>query len=206
MIERLEAAVGRAVSRETFAVLERFAEIIAAEASSQNLVSESTLDRLWDRHILDSAQLAHFEPEPGGSWVDIGSGAGLPGLVVATLVTGPVALVEPRRLRADFLRKTVSVLGLEGRVSVAGCKAERVTGHFDMITARAVAPLDRLLKISTHLSTGNSLWVLPKGRRAQSELAEARRSWQCSADIVASCTDPESGILVMRDVRPRGER
>jgi 16S rRNA (guanine527-N7)-methyltransferase len=75
-----------------------------------------------------------------------------------------------------------------------------------MITARAVASVDRLLRISTHLSTRKTVWALPKGRSAHSELVEARRNWQCEADSVPSCTDPESEILVLRDVKARGGR
>ena len=83
-------------------------------------------------------------------------------------------------------------------------KAESLIGDFDIITARAVAPLAKLLEMSTHLSTRNTRWVLPKGRNAQSELAEARRTWHCEAEVVPSRTDPESGILVLNDVKRRG--
>lgn len=206
MIERLAEAAGRDVSRETFDRLARFAELLRTETSRQNLVSASTLDSLWDRHIIDGAQLVRFEPNRGASWIDIGSGAGLPGIVIATLVSGPVLLVEPRRLRAKFLRRAVEELGLGRRVSVAACKAESARGRFDAITARAVAAVDRLLGISTHLSTRNSVWVLPKGRSAQSELAEARRHWHCDVEIVPSCTDPQSEILLLRNVRAKGGR
>lgn len=192
------------VSRETLQKLERYASLLRGENARQNLVSAATLDGLWERHILDSAQLVRFETRPGASWVDIGSGAGLPGVVIALLVTGPVLLVEPRRLRADFLRRVVAELGLESRVSVAAAKAERVEGRFDMITARAVASLEKLLEISTHLSTKNTRWALPRGRNAQSELAEARRSWHCEAEIEPSCTDPESQILVVQSPKRRG--
>jgi 16S rRNA (guanine527-N7)-methyltransferase len=142
----------------------------------------------------------------GASWVDIGSGAGLPGIVIATLVTGSMVLVEPRRLRADFLERTIEELGLGQRVSVAASNVQKVSGKFDVITARAVAALDRLLAISTHLSTGKTLWVLPKGRGAKSELAEARRSWQCEAETVPSCTDPKSEILLLGTYKARGGR
>jgi len=206
MIDRLAEVSGRPVSRETFEVLERFAALLRDESRRQNLVSASTLDGLWDRHILDSAQLVRSEPRDGSSWIDIGSGAGLPGLVIAALVTGPVVLVEPRRRRAEFLARAIVELGLDGRVYVAAAKAENVTGRFDVITARAVAPLDRLLGISTHLSTRNSIWVLPKGRSAQSELVEARRNWHCDATAVPSLTDPQSRILVLRNVKARGGR
>jgi 16S rRNA (guanine527-N7)-methyltransferase len=97
-------------------------------------------------------------------------------------------------------------LQLSQRVSVAATKAEKVDGRFDVITARAVASVDRLLKISTHLSTRNTVWALPKGRSAQSELAEARRNWHCNAESVPSCTDPGSEILVLRNVKARGGR
>ena len=206
MIDRLAEVSGASVSRETFERLERFAALLTQEAAQQNLVSRSSLDALWDRHILDSAQLVRFEPSPGAAWADIGSGAGLPGLVVAALVTGPVTLIEPRRLRAQFLERAVGELGLTHRVSVTAAKVEKVRGHFDVITARAVAPLDRLLGISTHLSTRKTLWVLPKGRGAQSELAEARRNWQCEAETVPSCTDPDSEILLIRNVKVKGGR
>lgn len=206
MIDRLTEVSGRPVSRETLEVLERFAALIRDESQRQNLVSASTLDDLWDRHILDSAQLVRVEPAEGCSWLDIGSGAGLPGLVIAALVTGPVVLVEPRRLRAAFLERAVGELGLGSRVSVVAAKAKKATGRFAVITARAVAPLDRLLAISTHLSTRKSVWVLPKGQSAQSELVEAKRNWHCDATTVPSLTDPASRILLLRNVRPRGGR
>ncbi len=204
MIDELVETSGRSVSRETLELLERYTALIREEAKRQNLVSKATLESLWMRHILDSAQLVHFEPVAGASWADIGSGAGLPGIVIAALVTGPVTLIEPRRLRAEFLQKTVAELGFGERVRVAPAKVERVSGSFDVITARAVTSLDRLLAISTHLSTGKTLWVLPKGRRAQSELAEASRNWHCDVRSVPSGTDPESEILLIRNVKAKG--
>ena len=206
MIRRLVEVVGHDVSRETLEKLERYEELLRADSGKQNLVSSSTLDSLWDRHILDSAQLVKFAPAAGSAWADIGSGAGLPGVVVAILVTGPVLLVEPRRLRAEFLERTVAELGLGSRVAVASTKVEKVAGAFDVITARAVADLDKLMRISTHLSTRKTLWVLPKGRVAESELARARRNWHCEAESVPSCTDPESRILLLRNVKARGGR
>lgn len=197
---------GRPVSRETIEILDRFATLVRTESERQNLISASTSSSLWERHILDSAQLVRFEPRDGASWLDIGSGAGFPGLVIAALVTGPVVLVEPRRLRAEFLERAAADLGLGSRVSVAAARAEKVTGRFDVLTARAVARLDRLLAISTHLSTRNSIWILPKGQRAQSELVEAGRNWHCDATTVPSLTDPESRILLLRNVKARGGR
>lgn len=206
MIERLPEVSGRAVSRETFSQLESYASLLRQAAEGQNLVSRGTLDRLWDRHILDSAQLLRFESHPGASWADVGSGAGLPGLVLAILTSAPVLLIEPRRLRAEFLTQVVATLELGESVTVFAGKAQKSVGRFDMISARAVASVDRLLTISTHLSTGKTTWVLPKGRSAQSELAEAQRHWHCEAEIVPSRTDPDSEILVLRNVKAKGGR
>ena len=205
MIERLSEVAGRTVPRETLHAIEAYAAFLQEEAGRQNLVSASTLDHLWERHVIDSAQLVRFAPQ-GASWVDIGAGAGLPGIVIALLVDGPVTLIEPRKLRADFLARTCEQLGIENRVTVVAAKAERATGEFGVLTARAVAPLDKLLRLSTHLSTENSLWVLPKGRNARSELDAARLHWQCDAEIHPSLTDPESGIVVLRRVKARGKR
>ena len=206
MIERLAEIADRPVSRETFELLEIYAKLLIRESHQQNLVSAASIDNLWERHILDSAQLVRFERQSGAAWVDVGAGAGLPGLVIAALVDGPVTLVEPRKLRADFLERATAELGLADRVSVVAAKAERLSGHFDVITARAVASLDRLLALARHLSTDKTVWVLPKGRNARSELDEARRNWQCEAQIVPSRTDPESEILLLRRVTAKGKR
>jgi 16S rRNA (guanine527-N7)-methyltransferase len=201
MIERLGQAAGRPVSRETFEKLEQYVALLREENARQNLVSASTLDHVWDRHIVDSAQLVRYEPRDGASWVDVGSGAGLPGIVLACLVEGPVTLIEPRRLRADFLHKTAETLRL--RATVHGTKAERVEGRFDVITARAVASLAQLLKISAHLSTRKTVWALPKGRSALTELAEARRAWQGDFRVEPSVTDDDSYIVVGTEVRAK---
>lgn len=206
MIERLAEIADRAVSRETFELLETFAELIRRESDKQNLVSAASIEHLWERHILDSAQFVRFEHHSGAAWADVGAGAGLPGLVIAALVEGPVTLVEPRRLRAHFLERATAQLGLAPRVSVVAAKAEHVSGQYDMITARAVASLGRLLALAHHLSTDKTVWILPKGRNARSELDEARRNWHCEAQIVPSRTDPESEILLLRRVTAKGKR
>jgi 16S rRNA (guanine527-N7)-methyltransferase len=201
MIERIELVAQRRVSRETFEKLEAYAAVLREEAQHQNLISASTLNHLWQRHILDSAQLVRFEPFEGASWVDIGSGAGLPGIVIACMVAGSVTLIEPRRLRAEFLHKLCESLQLDAKV-VAG-KAERAEGKYDVITARAVANLSKLLEISAHLSTRKSLWVLPKGQSAERELAEARQAWQGMFHVEPSATDPDSRIVTVTGVRAK---
>ena len=201
MIGRLARVVGRDVSRETLDRLKAYAALLREESVRQNLVSASTLDHLWERHILDSAQLVRFEPHSGALWADVGSGAGLPGIVVACLIDGPVTLIEPRRLRAEFLHRACESLELNATVLTG--KAERAGGKYDVITARAVARLPQLLEISAHLSTTNTVWVLPKGRRAVAELAEAQHAWQGAFHVEPSVTDAESYIVVATGVRAR---
>ena len=192
------------VSRETEGLLARYVALLLDENDRQNLIGRSTVEEVWQRHIADSAQLVRFAPRPDSSWLDIGSGAGLPGLVIAILTQGPVTLVEPRKLRANFLQRAAETLGLAPRVMVYAAKAERISGTFDVITARAVAPLDALLRISQHLSTDKTLWLFPKGKSAQKELEEARRSWQGGFRLEPSVTSPEAAILVATNVRRKG--
>lgn len=192
------------VPRETQALLDAYVELLLEENERQNLIAKSTVEEIWERHIADSAQLVRFAPRPDSSWLDIGSGAGLPGLVIAILTQGPVTLVEPRRLRADFLGRATEALGLSGRVTIHAARAERITGKFDVITARAVASLDALLRISQHLSTDKTLWLFPKGKSARIELDEARRAWQGDFRLEPSVTSQEAAILVASDVRRKG--
>ena len=206
MIERVLAASGRDVSRETFDRIALYVRILTQSAGGQNLIAPSTLGTIWERHVLDSAQLVRFEPFNGASWVDVGSGAGLPGLIVALLVKGPITLIEPRRLRAEFLSDVVSKLGLADRVTIECAKVERVQGKFDVITARAVAALDRLLALTEHLSKSETVWLLPKGKNAQTELAQAQVNWHCDVRVEQSCTDPESQILVLTRVGAKKKR
>jgi 16S rRNA (guanine527-N7)-methyltransferase len=193
------------VPRGTMDRLDAFAALLRDENDRQNLVSEASLDRLWSRHIADSAQLIRFAPAPTASWVDLGSGAGFPGLIVAALHKGPVTLVEERRLRADFLRRAAESLGVA--VEILALRAQRVPPRrFDVISARAFGPLDRLFQTGTGFSTETTLWVLPKGRNAATELAEIESSWQGDFRLEPSVTDPEARIIVAKGVRRKGKR
>ncbi|MBX3593624.1 16S rRNA (guanine(527)-N(7))-methyltransferase RsmG [Sphingomonas sp.] len=187
------------VSRETR--LDAFVTMLREEAARQNLVAPSTLDHIWSRHIVDSAQLL-AKGSPDGRWLDVGSGAGLPGLVLALLSDAPIELVEPRRLRTAFLERVASELGL-GNVQVKTAKVERTSGVARTITARAVASLDMMFRICAHRADSSTIWVLPKGRSAQSEVAEARRTWQGSFHVEPSITAPDSHIVVATGIRPR---
>lgn len=203
-LQALEEMLGRDVPRETSDRLERYTALLLEENQRQNLIASGSEATLWSRHILDGAQLLSLGGEKG-DWLDIGSGPGLPGLVIAILGGRPMTLNEPRRLRADFLRRVVADLGLPG-VEVEECKVERLSGRFDKITARAVARLDRLFAMACHLAHSETKWVLPKGERAESELDEARRTWQGSFHLVPSRTHPASAVVIAEHVKRRGKR
>lgn len=189
------------VSRET--LLERFSGILREESERQNLVARSTLDQLWSRHLVDSAQLVPLADMPG-SWIDIGSGAGLPGLVVAILTDREVALVEPRTKRVAFLRDAAKSLGLT-QVTVVARRIEtyRPAKAAAIISARAVAPLYELFGGAQHCADSSTVWLLPKGRNAESEVEATRGAWQGVFHVEPSITSPESGIVVARKVRPK---
>jgi 16S rRNA (guanine527-N7)-methyltransferase len=189
------------VPRETWARLETFVAGVIEENSEQNLIAASTVPNIWARHIVDSAQLLlHAQ----GPWLDLGSGPGFPGLVAAALGDAPVTLVESRRRRVDFLNQMAERMGLTDRVTVLGQRLELVgTAPFAVISARAFAPLDKLLPLAWRFSTADTTWVLPKGRSAKAELDQVRQTWQGAFRIEPSVTDPEAGVIVATDVRPR---
>jgi len=179
-----------------WARLERFAAMLVTENDRQNLIAASTIPALWVRHIADSAQLLALDMDGEGLWVDLGSGPGLPGLVVAILSERPMLLVESRRRRCDFLRAVVAELGL-GHVEVADVPLERVaTRPAATISARAFAPLDKLMDLSARFSTESTRWLLPKGRNAVKELALLPQPWQNLFHVEQSRTDADSQILV----------
>jgi 16S rRNA (guanine527-N7)-methyltransferase len=198
----VEEAAGRDVPRETMERLEAFGGLIREENERQNLVARSTLAALWNRHLIDSAQLLRYAPRLTSRWLDVGSGAGLPGIVLAILSGEPILLVEPRRLRADFLRRCVEQLNLPN-AEVVCRKVEQVTGSFDVVTARAVASADRLLAMTLHLSHSGTRWVLPKGRSGAKELADVRCAWQGRFRAEVSITDPDAVVLVAEGIKPR---
>jgi 16S rRNA (guanine527-N7)-methyltransferase len=183
-----------------------FVELLRAESERQNLVSSSSLEQVWSRHVLDSAQLTRFAPANASTWLDLGSGPGLPGLIVALLHRSKVTLVESRRLRADFLHRAAEVLGVAEKVEIVCGRAEAMTPRpFDVISARAFAPLDKLLAIGSAFSTNGTCWILPKGRSAKSELEAARASWQGEFSLEPSVTDADSRIIVATGVSRKGK-
>lgn len=194
------------VPRETWAKLESYTQMLLAEADEQNLIAESTKPHVWARHIVDSAQLLSQAEGIEGEWIDLGSGAGLPGIVVACLRAQPLTMVESRRKRVEFLKHVVAALGLP-HARVHGGRVEQVPAtRAAIISARAYAPLPKLLQSALHLSDKNTLWVLPKGRNAENELEAARPAWQGVFHVEPSVTDGESAIIVGQGVRPAGKR
>lgn len=187
------------VSRETWEKLEAFVAFLTTEAQYQNLVARSTMEEIWARHIIDSAQLLKWlRPEHyNGNWIDLGSGAGLPGIVIALLSDFDVTLVESRAKRIDYLGRAVALLDIDRRVTIKGMPLERLeTAPFSVISARAFAPLPRLFDLATRFSTNNTLWLLPKGRNAAKEWNDIKESRKGEFRVEQSVTDADAGILV----------
>lgn len=178
--------------------------IVREESTRQNLIASSTLAEMWARHIVDSAQLLMLVPPTLiGSWLDIGTGAGFPGLVVAILSERPITLIEPRRKRAAFLSEAVDRLGVAKHVTIVCSAVEAHGTAHSIISARAVAPLAELFALAQHCSHNDTMWVLPKGRRAKEEIAQARLTWHGVFHVEHSVTDPDSLIVVASKVSLR---
>jgi 16S rRNA (guanine527-N7)-methyltransferase len=181
--------------------LERLAALLLEENERQNLVARGTLPHLWVRHIVDSAQLLRVPREtvPDGQWLDLGTGAGFPGLVIAALEAArPVTLVDSRKLRTDWLQRAVDALEL-ANVTVLTARVEDLPdASVSVISARAFAPLDKLLTLSARFSSPDTLWLLPKGASAQHELQMLSREWNHLFHVEQSLTDPAAGIIAGR--------
>lgn len=184
-----------AVSPETMARLEAYVALLIAWNRRINLVGANTLGDVWRRHILDSAQLFPLLPEKTRILVDLGSGAGLPGLVLAVMGVPEVHLIESDQRKAAFLREAKRVTAA-ANLSVHALRAEKI-GAFkaDAVVARAVAPLDQLLYIAEPFLTSHSLCLFLKGKAAEAELTEARKTWRMKAETLPSRADPAGVIL-----------
>jgi len=186
------------VSRETR--LAEFAGLVIEENLRQNLIAPSTVDELWSRHIVDSAQLLSLAGDQTGPWLDIGTGGGFPGLVIACLREEPIVLCEPRRRRVEFLRQTAERLSLD-HVRVEQCRVESLPVEiFSVISARAVAALPVLFESARHVSDRATTWLLPKGKTAREEVVGARKTWHGTFHVEHSLTQSDSLIVVARGV------
>jgi len=187
---------------EAIGRLDHLAALITVESDQQNLIARSTLATIWSRHIVDSLQLAPLAPDQG-DWLDIGTGAGFPGLALAAaLPERRFILVEPRRLRADFLRETAQALSLP-QVEVITGKVDNFSQVVGVISARAVAQVAQVIASAAQCASNETLWLLPKGRSAREEVARAKQRWHGMFHVEQSITDPDSSIVIARGVRAR---
>lgn len=175
------------------------ADAVIAENGRQNLISPASVSEIWSRHIIDSAQLLLLAPESARSWVDVGTGAGFPGMIVAALCAMPIVMVEPRRRRAEFLQNLSRELGFS-HAEVRASKIEAVSETFDVISARAVASVDDLFASTSKVSHSSTTWLLPKGRSWSGELELAQRYWQGLFHVEQSVTSEEARIIVAQKV------
>ena len=193
------------VSRETLDRLKIHVDLLHDWSARHNLVSRRSLDDVWRRHVWDSAQLAAFVPQNAAKIVDLGSGAGFPGLVLATLLRDRVSvtLYEATRKKAEFLEHAAHVLGL--KVEIRNMRIEDESKRpYDVVAARAVAPLGALLGYSQRFCTPATVCLFLKGQSVAAELTEARKSWRMIVSQHQSVTDPSGVILKIRELRHVG--
>ena len=195
------------VSRETFQDVVAFEELFRKWARRINLVAPSTLNDIWRRHILDSAQLNQIEPD-AKRWLDLGSGGGFPGAIVALLLKdrpgASIDLVESNRKKAAFLRMALADLGAPAQVHALRIeKAAEAVGQPEVVTARALAPLPILLDLAEPWLLRGARGLFHKGRDYQVEIEESAAAWDFDLIEHKSLIDPASVILDLRHVRRR---
>lgn len=191
--------------------LRAFVALLIEEADRQNLISAASRAEIWARHIVDSVQLLALAPADHGQglWADLGTGAGLPGLAIACLRDAPMLMIEARPLRAAFLQRCVETLSLDHATIVCNkVERQKLDRPAAIISARAYAPLDRILVSAAHLCDSSTVWLLPKGRNAQKELVIAQTDWQAVFHVEQSITDLGSAIVTITDLKraPHGGR
>jgi len=187
------------VSRETLSRLEVYATLLTQWSARINLVGRDTLRDLWRRHMLDSAQLRPLVPDSTRCLIDLGSGAGFPGLVLAILGVSGIELVEADTRRCAFLREVARIT--EAQVAIRACRIQAVPPQpVDVVTARACAPLDRLLDLAEPFLAPDTLCLFPKGQRFEEELTLAREGWTMSVSVEQSLSDRRGVILRLQQV------
>jgi 16S rRNA (guanine527-N7)-methyltransferase len=209
--DRRAALILTPVSRETAARLDRFVGLFLTWQRKVNLVASSTVGTLWTRHIADSLQLVRLAPE-ATTWLDLGSGGGFPGLVIACALADTagrrVHLVESNARKAAFLREATRILNLPAVVHCARIEdfVPRWSDSADVVVARALAPLPRLLDYASPALKKGAKGLFPKGQDVEAELTEAAKSWNITAELVPSLTDPKARIVVVRRADRLGNR
>jgi 16S rRNA (guanine527-N7)-methyltransferase len=197
------------VSRETLVRLDRFVTLLLDTQRHTNLIGPRSVAQLWTRHIADSLQLLGLAPQ-ARVWLDLGSGGGFPGLVLACALAdrpgSDVHLVESTAKKAAFLRDVCAALALPATVHHARIEALSLAVDPDVITARALAPLPALLDyVAPFLKTGAQALLL-KGQDVDAELTEAAKYWSIQAELVPSQTNPASRIVILRGLQRRSVR
>lgn len=204
-IDEFRAAA--AVSRETAARLMRFGEMLAKWNPRINLVAPASLKDMWERHFLDSAQLFPLAPTGARHWLDLGSGAGFPGLVVATMAAEKapelrVTLVESDGRKSAFLAQAAREMGIE--VTIRSARIQSIPAMIaDVVSARALAPLGSLCGLAARFGHPETVFLFPKGRNLDSELTEARQNWHIRAERIPSRTSPDAAILRITELAPK---
>lgn len=198
-----EFAAKADVSRETLARLKAYADLLTDWSARHNLVAKSTLPDLWHRHIWDSAQLAPLLPPDTRTLADLGSGAGFPGLVLAAMRPDiAVTLHEATTKKCAFLQAAADRMGLH--VTIENARMEELPRRpFDVVTARACAPLPLLLEYAHSFVGPNSVCLFLKGQNVGSELTEATKYWKMEVSQVPSQTDPSAAIVTVRKLGSR---
>lgn len=187
------------VSRETMRRLEAYAGLLIEWSQRINLIGRSTQADLWRRHFLDSAQLLPLIPPGTRNLIDLGSGAGFPGLVLAILGVPGVELVEADRRKATFLREAARVTQAE--ITLSGCRIEAVPPHLaDIVTARGCAPLDRLLPLAERFIGPRTVCLFLKGAQVEEELTVAGKAWTMAVSRHPSRSDPGGTVLSLQQV------
>jgi 16S rRNA (guanine527-N7)-methyltransferase len=190
------------VSRETLARLEAYAELLFRWSARINLVGATTLDDLWRRHFLDSAQLLDHVPEGTRSLLDLGSGAGFPGLVLAIMGAKGIELIEADARKCAFLREVARLAAAPALIR--NSRIEAVPPHIvDVVTARGCAPLDRLLVLAQPFIGPDTVCLFLKGEQAAQELTAANQAWTMDATCHDSRSDPRGVILCLKRVGRR---
>lgn len=197
------------VSRETVERLEAYAGLLLKWQKTINLVSPSTLGDVWSRHFADSAQLLPLAPPDATRWLDLGSGAGFPGMVLSILLSERegvrMTLVESDSRKAAFLREVTRVTGapvdiLCERIEKPATQA-KVGESINVVTARALAPLPKLLDLSAPYFSKDTVGLFLKGREAQAEVEAAHQIWDFEAALEPSVTDSSGRIVIVRALK-----
>ncbi|MEO0412902.1 MAG: 16S rRNA (guanine(527)-N(7))-methyltransferase RsmG [Pseudomonadota bacterium] len=188
----------------TLESLDAYADLLARWQKKINLVGPSTIQALWQRHIWDSLQLASLLPQGAPSVADLGSGAGLPGLLLAQMRPVTLHSVESDSRKIAFQRQALAQMAFCGKVVLHNKRAEALTPlNADVITARAFAPLQSLLPLGYHHCHETTEWILPKGQNVEAELEEATKCWTFKVKTVHSETHEEARVLCLSEVKPR---